>query len=60
MGTKTVTVTVPVRLTVDVDAWANEYGIAPTIAAVRDDVKTYVTNGVRDHLDSISPTLLAD
>jgi hypothetical protein len=43
---------VRVVLTVDIDreAWATEYGVP--VDEVRDDVREYVTNAVKAHLDA--------
>ena len=47
MASKVTTVSVcGTKIRVNTEAWAQEYGIDPD--EVRDDVKTYIANGVRD------------
>lgn len=45
-------VTVTVRLDVDEEAWAVEYGVEGR-TAVRADVKRYVQDAAEQHLDSM-------
>jgi hypothetical protein len=46
-------VSVTVRLDIDTEAWATDYGLE-TASEIRADVKEHVQNLVRDHLDSLS------
>jgi hypothetical protein len=47
--TREITVSVTVKLTVDVDAWAREFGTDTSAKAVREDVKSYVGNEYLAH-----------
>jgi hypothetical protein len=49
MANRETTVTVTLKVTVDVDAWANEYGTEATVLAVREDVKSYFGNELQGH-----------
>lgn len=40
------TVSVTVKVTVDVEDWAIAYGLAPVPAEVRDDLKSYLQHGI--------------
>ena len=53
MSTPRLRVRVTATYEVDAEAWATEYGIAPTARTVREDVKSYFGNVVPGHLDHI-------
>ena len=47
--TRTLKVSIPISVEIDVDAWRTEYGLE-TVAEVREDVKRHVANAVTWHL----------
>lgn len=53
---KPLRVRVLVNVVIDQDAWASEYGIDNTTAAVKQDVTQWVSQGVRDQLASLGLT----
>lgn len=51
---KPITITVKVKLTIDPDAWATEYGLgAGGVAAIREDAKSHLTAYVEDLVGTI-------
>jgi hypothetical protein len=49
---RVIKVRVPLTVTIDVDAWCDEYG-AESAAQIREDVRRHVENMVQSQLESL-------